>query len=366
MGNQLLLITVGLKPKMFNLEISSSNSNYKINISKDLVSNVSPKSIIIADNNLKKYFSNFPNVVFVESIEQNKTLKSCEELILSLSELGLKKSDSIIAVGGGLIQDLATLTASIYMRGIKWHYYPTTLMAMADSCIGGKSSINVLNKKNIVGNFYPPTSVEIDLNFLSTLSSEAIASGLCEAIKICFAKGKSDFVDFCSINQNISSYQTDLPNLGSLIFKSLNSKKWFVEVDEFDQKERKLLNFGHTFGHALESATNFSIPHGIAIGIGMLMALKHDSTVFGESENLLEKELNSILLPISSSIKSSLKHYDENKFKSAFLSDKKHSNEMFRLILPKDGQLVVTELANNSNNLELVLDISKEIVSEFL
>ena len=207
---------------------------------------------------------------------------------------------------------------------------------------------------------------EIDLNFLSTLSSEAIASGLCEAIKICFAKGKSDFVDFCSINQNISSYQTDLPNLGSLIFKSLNSKKWFVEVDEFDQKERKLLNFGHTFGHALESATNFSIPHGIAIGIGMLMALKHDSTVFGESENLLEKELNSILLPISSSIKSSLKHFDEDKFKSAFLSDKKHSNDMFRLILPKDGQLVVTELANNSNNLEHVLDISKEIVSEFL
>jgi 3-dehydroquinate synthase len=272
----------------------------------------------------------------------------------------------VVAVGGGLIQDLATLTASIYMRGVRWHYYPTTLMAMADSCIGGKSSINVLDKKNIVGNFYPPHSVEIDLNFLSTLTPEAIASGLCEAIKICFAKGESDFVDFCSINQNVSSYQEDLPNLGSLIYKSLNSKKWFVEIDEFDQKERKLLNFGHTFGHALESATNFVIPHGVAIGIGMLMALKHESSVIGKLENQLEKELDRILQPIALSIKSWLVSFDENKFRSAFLSDKKHSNEVIRLILPQNGQLGLTEVANNSNNLEHIVDISKEIVNKYL
>jgi 3-dehydroquinate synthase len=356
----------GLKLKMYNLEIFSSNLSYKINISKDLISNIPSNSIVIADDNLKKFFPDNSKVIFIHSDEQNKTLKSCEDLILSLSKLGLKKSDSVVAVGGGLIQDLATLTASIYMRGVKWHYYPTTLMAMADSCIGGKSSINVLDKKNIVGNFYPPHSVQIDLNFLSTLTPEAIASGLCEAIKICFAKGESDFIDFCSINQNVSSYQEDLPNLGSLIFKSLKSKKWFVEVDEFDQKERKLLNFGHTFGHALESATNFVIPHGVAIGIGMLMALKHESSVIGKLENKLEKELHRILQPITLSIKPWLVDFNEKKFKSAFLSDKKHSDEMMRLILPQNGQLVLTEVANNSNNLEYIVNISKEIVNKYL
>ena len=356
----------GLKLKMYNLEIFSSNLSYKINISKDLISNIPSNSIVIADDNLKKFFPDNSKVIFIHSVEQNKTLKSCEDLILSLSKLGLKKSDSVVAVGGGLIQDLATLTTSIYMRGVKWHYFPTTLMAMADSCIGGKSSINVLDKKNIVGNFYPPHSVEIDLTFLSTLAPEAIASGLCEAIKICFAKGESDFVDFCSINQNVSSYQEDLPNLGSLIYKSLNSKKWFVEIDEFDQKERKLLNFGHTFGHALESATNFEIPHGVAIGIGMLMALKHESSVIGKLEIQLEKELQRILKPITLSIKSWLVNFDENKFKSAFLSDKKHSNEMIRLILPQNGQLVLTEVVNDSNNLDHIVDISKEIVNKYL
>lgn len=351
---------------MYSLDISSSNTKYNINISSNNLSKIGSDSIIIADNNLKDLFSNNSKVLFIESKEENKNLKTCEDLILSLSTLGLKKSDSIVAVGGGLVQDLVTLTASIYMRGVTWHYFPTTLMAMVDSCIGGKSSINVLGKKNIVGNFYPPNSIKIDLNFLKTLSPDAIASGLCEAIKICFAKGKPEFIDFCLANNNISSYKDDFENLASLIFKSLSSKKWFIEIDEFDKKERRLLNFGHTFGHALESATNFNVPHGIAIGLGMLMALKHESTLTGDSEILLNKELDNILSPIKPSLKSWLHQYDENKFRSAFLSDKKHSDKFLRLILPRDGQLELVELDINERNINNILDISKMIVNKYI
>jgi 3-dehydroquinate synthase len=357
---------VGRRQKMSKLEVVSSNFTYQISIGENLLKNISQKSIVICDKNLKSYIPSEIRTIYIESNEKNKSLKTVESILNQLAEMGLRKDEEIVAIGGGLIQDLSTMAAAIYMRGVTWNYFPTTLMAMADSCIGGKSSINLEGKKNIIGNFYPPTNVFIDLNFIKSLSNEAIASGLSEAIKICFARDKSSFELFCKFHRNMGGSQIDLLSMKNLIEESLKAKKWFVEIDEFDVAERKLLNFGHTFGHALESSTNFAIPHGIAIAIGMLIALEHPAAICGPSEISLKGEVLSILESIRSELREYLKEFDLEKYNLAFNSDKKHNKTLYRIIVPFEGKLKLIEIDNNEKNLNIVSSTTKKVIGQFL
>jgi 3-dehydroquinate synthase len=357
---------VGRRQKMSKLEVVSSNFTYQISIGENLLKEISQKSIIVCDKNLKSYIPSDIRTIYVESSEKNKTLKTVESILNQLAEIGLRKDEEIVAIGGGLIQDLSTMAAAIYMRGVNWNYFPTTLMAMADSCIGGKSSINLEGKKNIIGNFYPPKNVFIDLNFIKSLSNEAIASGLSEAIKICFARDKSSFENFCRFHKNLSSPEVDLVSMENLIEESLKAKKWFVEVDEFDVAERKLLNFGHTFGHALESSTNFAIPHGIAIAIGILIALEHPLAICGPSEISLKGEVFSILESVRSELREYLKEFDLEKYNVAFNSDKKHNKAFYRIIIPFEGKLRLIDIDNNKENLDVVSRITTKVIGQFL
>jgi 3-dehydroquinate synthase len=357
---------VGRRQKMSKLEVVSSNFTYQISIGESLLKGISQKSIMVCDKNLKSYIPSEFRTIYVESSEKNKTLTSVESILNQLAEMGLRKDEEIVAIGGGLIQDLSTMASAIYMRGVNWNYFPTTLMAMADSCIGGKSSINLEGKKNIIGNFYPPKNVFIDLNFIKSLSNEAIASGLSEAIKICFARDKSSFENFCKFHKNLGSPEVNLVSMENLIEESLKAKKWFVEVDEFDVAERKLLNFGHTFGHALESSTNFAIPHGIAIAIGMLIALEHPLAICGPSEISLKGEVFSILESVRSDLREYLKEFDLEKYNLAFNSDKKHNKTFYRIIVPLEGKLRLIEINNNEENLNIVSSITKKVIGQFL
>jgi 3-dehydroquinate synthase len=357
---------VGRRQKMSKLEVVSSNFTYQISIGDNLLKEISQKSIVVCDKNLKSYIPSEIRTIYVESSEKNKTLKTVESILNQLAEMGLRKDEEIVAIGGGLIQDLSTMAAAIYMRGVNWNYFPTTLMAMADSCIGGKSSINLEGKKNIIGNFYPPKNVFIDLDFIKSLSNEAIASGLSEAIKICFARDKSSFESFCKFHKSLGSPEVDLVSMKNLIEESLKAKKWFVEVDEFDVAERKLLNFGHTFGHALESSTNFAIPHGIAIAIGMLIALEHPAAICGASEVSLKGEVFSILESVRSELREYLKEFNLENYKLAFNSDKKHNMTFYRIIVPLVGKLRLIEIDNNEENLDIVSSITKRVIGQFL
>ncbi len=161
--------------------------------------------------------------------------------------------------------------ASVYMRGLQWAYIPTTLLAMCDSCIGGKSSINVGPYKNLVGTFHPPAAIMIDPGLVSTLSLEQTVSGLVEACKICYCRGTAAFQEYLDLKPSPSMTEGQIEQA---VLLSLSSKKWFIEIDEFDRAQRLLLNFGHTFGHAIEGASHFRISHGIAVGVGMLCAIR--------------------------------------------------------------------------------------------
>ena len=165
---------------------------------------------------------------------------------------------------------MVAFISSIFFRGIDWIFVPTTLLSQCDSCIGGKTSINFYGIKNQLGNFYPPNRIFVNFNFLKDISNRDLKAGLGEMSHFYFVSGNSDFLIFDRYLKEAMNRRQDV--IKKIIKRSLSIKKKFIEKDEFDKKERILLNYGHSFGHAIEKITNFKIPHGIAVANGMNIA----------------------------------------------------------------------------------------------
>jgi 3-dehydroquinate synthase len=207
--------------------------------------------------------------LIVEANEESKSLETCQTIIRTLVDRQVRRNDRLVAIGGGIIQDVTAFSASILYRGVEWIYFPTTLLAQADSCIGSKTSINLGDKKNLIGNFYPPSEIYIDTAFLETLLVDDIKSGIGEILHY-YVYAASPLFD-----ELIADYSTVLRNrtlLEKHIRESLEIKKSLIETDEFDRGERNKFNYGHTFGHAIESVTDYAVKHGQAVAIGMDLA----------------------------------------------------------------------------------------------
>ena len=220
-------------------------------------------TITIIDSNVNKLYPslNRANNIILECNENLKTLRGITSLVNTLSDLNINIKTRLVVIGGGILQDLVGFCASIYARGIEYILIPTTLLSQTDSCIGGKTSINLDSKKNLLGTFYPPSNIVICTKFLNTLSPLDYISGLGEIYKFYLLQNK--------ITQfNPNSY------VDPMILEGLKYKINILTKDEFDQGERKFLNFGHTFGHALESISNHKIPHGIAVILGSMIAIR--------------------------------------------------------------------------------------------
>ena len=196
----------------------------------------------------------------VETGEGSKSLTVFGQLLQTMLEHDFSRKDCVVAVGGGVVGDLSGFAASAYMRGIDFYNIPTTLLSQIDSSIGGKTAINLGGVKNIVGAFYQPKKVLIDPDLLKTLPPKQIANGMAEAIKMALTSDKELFELFET--QDIES------NLEEIILRSLNIKKAVVEQDEKEAGLRKILNFGHTVGHGIESTSE--LYHGEAVALGML------------------------------------------------------------------------------------------------
>ena len=297
--------------------------------------------------------------IFIDALEEKKTLSTVENVIVTLQKLGVNRDSTILAIGGGIIQDVTTLAASLFMRGIKWQYAPTTLLAMADSCIGGKSSINVSSVKNLIGNIYPPSQIFVDSEFLTTLPPEDIASGLAEAVKIAFCKSTEDFQRFMEFTSGDL-----LSNIDYMLTFILQLKKWFIETDEFDRAERRLLNFGHTFGHALEVGSNHTIGHGLAVAFGMCAALNFEmqSRDLSSTEVQLSNYLSTLLSSFNRQWNDGIINWE--KFKMAFDSDKKHNSNEYNLILPNyDGSVRIQAISKSVFNLQCVVEAQKQALT---
>ena len=348
---------------MFPISIDSVSGGYEISLG-NLKGIILDCDFVIADSFFKSCeYLITKDVIFVEAKEENKSLKVVENIIYDLSLKGATKKSRILAMGGGLVQDLSTLAASLYMRGVEWSYLPTTLAAMGDSCIGGKSSINIFDIKNLAGNFYPPNRIHIDTSVISTLPQLELVAGYSEILKICFAHSEKSFIRCIEI---ICSEMISDEKFIELVSLSLECKKYFVEIDEFDRGVRKLLNFGHSFGHALESATNFQLPHGVAVLIGMLAAMKHPDSTKSDLTLELKRVCNYLLATLSSAELDCLQNIDFRIFNLAMLNDKKNSNRDLVLILPGSNGLEVRNFAFAEGALESAEIATRKAVEEVL
>jgi 3-dehydroquinate synthase len=210
-----------------------------------------------------------PQAIIIDATEENKSIERTIPIFERLVANRIRRDHTLVAVGGGIIQDICCFIASTLLRGVPWRFVPTTLLAQADSCIGSKSSINLGATKNVIGTFHPPRDVFIDAAFLDSLKPKEIRSGIGEILKVHAIDGVASFD---RLARDFEKLPEDRTVLQRYIRSALRIKQRFIEVDEFDRGPRNIFNYGHSFGHAIESATHFEIPHGIAVSIGMDMA----------------------------------------------------------------------------------------------
>ena len=251
---------------------------------KDLSLTLAQKKVaIITDKNVHaSQYSNLlnqvadldikPHLLVIEPGEPSKSWDILKKVLDWLTELNFDRTDFIIAFGGGVVGDLVSLSASLFRRGINLIQVPTTLLSQVDSSVGGKTAINSGSAKNSIGTFYHPKTVYCDISFLRTLSERDFLSGYAEVFKMALVFDK-DFYKFLIENQKLTLAR-DKKVLMHIIEKSLELKSSVVEIDETEKGERALLNFGHTFGHALESYFNYSekLLHGEAVSLGIVLA----------------------------------------------------------------------------------------------
>lgn len=216
------------------------------------------------------------HLLVIPAKEKSKAFQSLARYYRSLVEAGLRKNDTLVTFGGGILQDISGFIASTLYRGVRWTFFPTTLLAQADSCIGSKTSINFAGSKNLIGTFYPPDEIYIDIHFLNTLKRNHWNSGIGEIVKFHLM---ADNGKFRLLKDFLLSPNPRKPDVLKRIIKStLLIKRMYFRGDEFDLGRRNLLNYGHTFGHALESVSNFRICHGeavlLGIGIANLLSMK--------------------------------------------------------------------------------------------
>lgn len=268
------------------------------------------------------------SVLQIEATEANKSLDRFPGYVEHLVSCGIRRGHVLIAIGGGITQDITCFLAATLLRGLEWRFYPTTLLAQADSCIGSKSSINVGKTKNVMGTFTPPTRVTISTRVLTTLGERDIRSGVGEMLKVHAIDGPESFDRIASDYRRLFS-EPDV--MARYIYRSLEIKRAIVEQDEFDRGPRNIMNYGHSFGHAIETATDFVVPHGIAVTIGMDMA-NYTAVRFGLMDRQHYERMHPILAANYVGFERIKIPLDE--FLAAMSKDKKNTETQLSLILP--------------------------------
>lgn len=334
---------------MKSINVDLGSKKYDIIIEKGIINNIAQeinklylnkKIAIITDINVFNIYktkveesfrvSGYDDKLFrfilIEPGESSKSLEKLKSVYEQLLDFNLTRSDLIIALGGGMVGDLAGFAASTYLRGVDYIQVPTTLLAQIDSSIGGKVAVNLEQGKNLIGSFYQPKKVLIDPSVLETLPDKFIKDGLGEVIKYACIKDAL----FFDMLLSIKSKEQLLENLEHIMYTCCDIKRELVEKDEYDKGDRMLLNFGHTMAHAIEKYFNYEYTHGEAVSIGMLYI-----TNKSEKQGITE-------LGTSEKIKNMLDNFDikyqlptlyMDKIRETILLDKKNISGNMKLIL---------------------------------
>lgn len=260
--------------------------------------------------------------------EAHKTPDALTALLSAMLEAELRRGDCVVAVGGGVVGDLAGLAAALYMRGIDWYSIPTTLLAMADASVGGKTAVNLDGIKNAAGAFWPPRAVLIDPDTLKTLPPRQLANGLAEAVKMALTHDAALFARF----EDPAGYGP----VEDVIAACLRIKRAVVEADERESGARRALNFGHTLGHGLEAAAGGALLHGECVALGMLPMCAP------ELRERLIKVLERLGLPTYVNLDA----LDPDAVMDAVLHDKKQTAEgILSVFVPEPGRWLLQALS---------------------
>lgn len=335
---------------MRKLDINLKNSSYEIIVENNILDNLAPyikevykndKIFIITDDKVKGYYldrvmksldNDFKlDYVVVKNGEESKSLETfayvCEELL----KKGIRRNQLLIALGGGVIGDLTGFVASALYRGIPYVGIPTSLLSQMDSSIGGKTGIDFYGRKNILGAFKQPLMVIIDPTTHKTLDAKEFANGMGELIKH-GAIGNKKLLDLLLDKPEIDE---------NIIIESLKVKKRVVELDEFDQGERMTLNFGHTFGHAIE--LKYGYKHGEAVAIGMIMAIK-----LGIDLNITDSSILDTMKKILKLYNLPIVDYDYHDYLEDIKGDKKNLAGTINFIfVPKLGESIIYKITES-------------------
>jgi 3-dehydroquinate synthase len=318
---------------MEKITIKSNLYDYEV----DFVPEISIKAqctgecAFVIDRNVYKLYPEMfgdidsARIFLVDAVEHNKNMDTVLKLIAFWQSIHLKKNWKVLCFGGGITQDITCFASNIYLRNIEWYFVPTTLLAMTDSCIGGKCGVNLGELKNQLGVFYPPKKIWICTQFLNTLTREDYINGWGELLKFSLTEQKEFYEELAAEKQYIPCEKID-----AYIHKGLTVKKHIIEQDEFDGDLRRILNYGHTFGHALEAYTQNAIPHGTAviwgIDVANYIAVRRgilDEKLYLEIKQLIRKYF----------ITSEIEIKDRKHFIDIVKSDKKVKNNTIYLIL---------------------------------
>lgn len=314
------------------IPVKTSTGEYNIVLERGVLSNLKEhlklkrRALIVTDSGVPEVYSKTvaeqcetPLIVTIEQGEASKCFENYKMLLSKMVEYGFTRSDCVIAVGGGVVGDLAGFVAASFMRGVDFYNIPTTVLSQVDSSVGGKVAIDFEGYKNIVGAFYPPKAVIIDSDTLKTLDSRQISNGLAEAVKMSLTSDKELFRVF--ENEDI------MANIDRIIEASLKIKRYVVESDEKESGLRKILNFGHTLAHAIESENEMqNLYHGECVALGMLAMCSENV------KNRLIPVLKKLNLPTEI-------NYDTDKIIEAMSHDKKMAgNEITVVYVPSIGE----------------------------
>lgn len=279
------------------INVDLKHTNYNIYIERGVLKkagkllNLDRKVLIVTDEGVPEEYAETlaaqcktAVTVTVSQGEDSKSIKVYEMLLMKMLENGFTRKDAVVAVGGGVCGDLAGFVAASFMRGVDFYNIPTTVLSQVDSSIGGKVAVNLGGIKNIVGAFYQPKAVLVDPDTLKTLPDRQISAGLAEAVKMAVNFDKELF-------ERIETQENPMDIIDGIIEGSLLIKKRVVEADEKESGLRKVLNFGHTVGHAIESVAKGELYHGECVALGMLAVCE------GEVKDRVENVLESLKLP---------------------------------------------------------------------
>lgn len=334
------------------LVIRSHKGPYRVSFDDGLLGDVGRllegEAHVLVDSNVARLYAGplgkvleHPWTQVVEATEENKSIERIVPLIERLVADAARRDHVLVAIGGGIVQDITCFIASTLLRGMRWKFVPTTLLAQADSCIGSKSSINLGATKNILGTFNPPSEVVICTAFLDTLRAEDVRSGIGEILKVHAIEGTAAFD---RVSADYEALLHDRAVLLRYIRDALAIKQRYIEEDEFDRGVRNIFNYGHSFGHAIESATDYGVPHGIGVTIGMDVA-NRIAVLRRELPEAQFRRMHPVLR----------RNYREyaateipfERMVSALLKDKKNTSSRLVLILPQgeDARVQRVEVA---------------------